>query len=281
MLPAPEVRNGIRFVETPDPGTGRQFLLVHGLGGSLENWAYVQRGLMPHGRTIAIDMPGFGDGPALKTFDLDVIADRIGQFCVDADLKQAVMVSHSIGTPINAAVSVRHRELFSRLVIVSGALSRADDMVHRPSRALIHPFLGISVAMQFLLGGSRPAPALQRLAARSGLLKWLTLWPFVASPSKFPADVMLETLKYSGSPTVYKIFSARKRFDYDASLREVTLPVDLIWGDSDKLITKKDVERLRKLVNLQRVLQLKDTGHWAPMERPVEVTQFILDTPQE
>jgi pimeloyl-ACP methyl ester carboxylesterase len=281
MLPAPEVRNGIRYVETPDPGTGRQFLLVHGLGGSLENWAYVQRGLMPHGRTIALDIPGFGDGPALKTFDLDEIADRIGQFCVEADLKQAVMVSHSIGTPINAEVSVRHRELFSRLVIVSGALSRADDMVHQPARALIHPFLGTSVAMQFLLGGSRPAPFLQRMTARSSLLKGLTLWPFVASPSKFPADVMLETLKYSGSPTVYKLFSARKHFDYDTSLRQVTLPVDLIWGERDKLMTRKDVERLRKLVNLQRVLQLKDTGHWPPMERPAEVTQFILDTPRE
>ena len=46
----------------PDETT---FVLVHGLGGSHVNWAQVAPGLAGLGRTLALDLPGFGSSPRL------------------------------------------------------------------------------------------------------------------------------------------------------------------------------------------------------------------------
>lgn len=50
------------YVEWPGP-TGRTFVLVHGLGGSLLSWLPVGPSLAAHGRVVALDLAGFGRTP--------------------------------------------------------------------------------------------------------------------------------------------------------------------------------------------------------------------------
>jgi pimeloyl-ACP methyl ester carboxylesterase len=90
---------------------------------------------------------------------------------------------------------------------------------------------------------------------------------------------MLECLAKSGSPSVYKILFA-KGYDFDDIISEVTHPVDLLWGEKDKLVSHKDVARLRTLVNLERVHMLPGIGHWPTMESPDAVVDFIAATPR-
>jgi pimeloyl-ACP methyl ester carboxylesterase len=52
----------IHYVEWPGPDE-RTIVLVHGLGGSLLSWLAVGPGLARHGRTLALDLPGFGRTP--------------------------------------------------------------------------------------------------------------------------------------------------------------------------------------------------------------------------
>jgi pimeloyl-ACP methyl ester carboxylesterase len=50
------------YVEWDGPDE-RTFVLVHGLGGSLLSWLAVGPGLARHGRTLALDLAGFGRTP--------------------------------------------------------------------------------------------------------------------------------------------------------------------------------------------------------------------------
>ena len=63
----------VHYREWPGPAEGQTFVCVHGLGGSLVNWALVAPGLARHGRVLALDLAGFGltDPDGLGTDDCE------------------------------------------------------------------------------------------------------------------------------------------------------------------------------------------------------------------
>lgn len=69
----------VHYVEWDGPGE-RTFVLVHGLGGSHLSWLAVAPGLAPHGRVLALDLPGFGrtprDGRRSRMTDLQRVLSR-------------------------------------------------------------------------------------------------------------------------------------------------------------------------------------------------------------
>src|SRR5439155_26415196 len=58
-----DVHGPVHFREWNGPPGGPVFVLVHGLGGSLLNWALVAPGLARRGRVLALDLAGFGLTP--------------------------------------------------------------------------------------------------------------------------------------------------------------------------------------------------------------------------
>src|SRR2546426_905437 len=59
-----DVSGSVHYREWQGPADGPTFVCVHGLGGSLTNWALVAPGLAEHGRVLALDLAGFGRTPA-------------------------------------------------------------------------------------------------------------------------------------------------------------------------------------------------------------------------
>jgi pimeloyl-ACP methyl ester carboxylesterase len=55
-----EVGGPVHYREWPGPADGPTFVCVHGLGGSMVNWALVAPGLARRGRVLALDLAGFG-----------------------------------------------------------------------------------------------------------------------------------------------------------------------------------------------------------------------------
>src|SRR4051794_41430506 len=50
----------VHYVDFGGNPDGPTFVLVHGLGGSHQNWDLLAPLLTPHGRVLALDLPGFG-----------------------------------------------------------------------------------------------------------------------------------------------------------------------------------------------------------------------------
>ena len=58
-----DLRGPVHYLEWAGPADAPAFVCLHGLGGSLLNWALVAPGLAERGRTIALDLSGFGLTP--------------------------------------------------------------------------------------------------------------------------------------------------------------------------------------------------------------------------
>src|SRR6266478_10064295 len=110
-------------------GKGREALvLIHGWTCNLDNWREVIPDLSKRSRVIAIDLPGHGqsDKPQLA-YTMDLFARAVDAVMQDAGVKRAVLVGHSMGTPVARQFYRKYPQKTLAIVIVDGALRPFAD----------------------------------------------------------------------------------------------------------------------------------------------------------
>ncbi len=118
-------------------GKGAEALVfVHGWTCDLNFWRMQVPAFAKEMRVIAVDLPGHGrsDKPQVA-YTMDLFARSIEAMMRDAGVKRAVLVGHSMGTPIARQFYRKYPERTLALVVVDGAL--------RPfaPRAAMEPFI--------------------------------------------------------------------------------------------------------------------------------------------
>ena len=98
-------------------------VLVHGWTCNLTNWRDQIPELSKRARVIALDLPGHGlsDKPD-TTYSMDFFADAIDAVMKDAGVQHAVLVGHSMGTPVARQFYRKYPQKTLALVIVDGGL---------------------------------------------------------------------------------------------------------------------------------------------------------------
>ena len=105
-------------------GKGKNaIVLVHGWAGNLGLWRDQIAEFSKLGRVIAVDLPGHGmsDKPEVK-YDMDLFATAIDAVMKDAGVERAVLVGHSMGTPVVRQFYRKYPQKTLALVIVDGGL---------------------------------------------------------------------------------------------------------------------------------------------------------------
>ena len=113
--------NKIHYVSE---GKGKDaIVLVHGWSCNLTNWHGQIPELSKRARVLALDLPGHGmsDKPD-TTYSMDLFADAIDAVMKDADVEHAVLIGHSMGTPVVRQFYRKYPQKTLALVIVDGAL---------------------------------------------------------------------------------------------------------------------------------------------------------------
>jgi magnesium chelatase accessory protein len=118
-----------RFVEAgrvrwhvQEEGDGPTILLLHGTGASTHSWRSLWPLLVPHGRLIAIDLPGhaFTSRPADLT--LNGMSAAVGTLVETLGLSPDVVVGHSAGAAVAVRMALDGRIAPRLLVGIGGAL---------------------------------------------------------------------------------------------------------------------------------------------------------------
>jgi pimeloyl-ACP methyl ester carboxylesterase len=274
-----EVRDGVHVAElVPDGAWDRTFLLLHGLGGTLRFWTGVAPALGAVGRTLAIDVPGFGrsalpgDGVTL-----DGVADAIIGFCRRAGARNCTVVAHSLSGLVALRVAARDPGVCGRLVLVDATPVTGIAMLRHPARALRAPALAGTLAAQFLAGLVPLRPWSAGVIARSAVLRQLALGLFVARPRRLDPVLTEEALSYTGGArTVLRALRQSRGIDLPALLGAARVPVDLVRGERDTMNTAADFAVVRRHADVRRELTIRDCRHWPLIEEPQALIDFIL-----
>lgn len=110
-------------------GKGSEALvLIHGWTCNLDYWRDQVPDFAKRNRVIAIDLPGHGqsDKPEV-TYSMELFARAVDAVMRDAGVKRAVLVGHSMGTPIARQFYRKYPQKTLAIVIVDGALRPFGD----------------------------------------------------------------------------------------------------------------------------------------------------------
>jgi pimeloyl-ACP methyl ester carboxylesterase len=105
-------------------GKGKDALvLIHGWTCNLDSWRDQIPDFAKRNRVIALDLPGHGqsDKPEIP-YTMDLFANAIDAVLRDAKVERAVLVGHSMGTPVARQFYRKYPQKTLAIVIVDGGL---------------------------------------------------------------------------------------------------------------------------------------------------------------
>jgi pimeloyl-ACP methyl ester carboxylesterase len=151
-----------------DRGTGPVVVLVHGLGGNLQNFYRVVDKLSATCRVVAVDRPGSGHSRMLSGSHpgLRSQAAIVARFLDKLGLHRPVLVGHSLGGALSLALALDHPDRVRALVLIS-TLSEVERV---------------------------PPAAFESLAIRSPALRRLIAWTLMAPIGKLAHQATLRAV---------------------------------------------------------------------------------------
>jgi len=147
-------------------------LLIHGWTMNLDSWRDQVSDFAKRNRVIVIELPGHGqsDKPQV-TYSMDLFARAVEAVMRDAKVKRAVLVGHSMGTPVARQFYRKYPDKTLAIVIVDGPLRPFGDkaLVDRLIAGFRGPNYQQVVSQMFaaISGPNLSADAKERIKASS------------------------------------------------------------------------------------------------------------------
>lgn len=123
-------------------GTGKDALVfVHGWTCNLNFWKANIPAFVKETRVIAIDLPGHGESDKPQTtYSMDLFARAVDAVLQDAQVDRAVLLGHSMGTPVIRQFYRKYPQKTQGLVLVDGSLR--PFLPREAMEKFIEPFRG-------------------------------------------------------------------------------------------------------------------------------------------
>ncbi|HEY1628031.1 MAG TPA: alpha/beta hydrolase [Streptosporangiaceae bacterium] len=209
-----------------DHGDGPPIVLLSSQGLSSSMWQHLMVRLADRGfRCVALDRRGHGrsDDPG-KGYDFDRFADDIGELLIQLDLRDVMLVGHSVGGAEAARYLTRHAaDRVSRLVLASTTLPFLARTADNPD--------GVPLAVM-----------------QSVWDAWHSDWPRWVGENRPPfigaglpgcalspemIQLGMNDMLQTSLPALLQTSRAAVTTDFRAELPEIGVPTLLIHGDSD------------------------------------------------
>jgi pimeloyl-ACP methyl ester carboxylesterase len=241
-----------------DRGTGPAVVLLHGnaVTGDDYNTSGVAERLLGTCRVIIFDRPGFGysDRPRWRPWAAFEQAELLHKALVQIGIQRPVVVGHSWGTMVALAMAIRHPGSTAGLVLLSGyyfPTFRLDAAMVAPGatpvlgdilRYTVSPVFGWLTMPLTKRAMFAPAPVAARFRAEYSNAMALR-------PSQIRATCV------DGAWMVPSAMSLAPHYG------ELSLPVTIMAGDGDKIVSHRLAERLHAAVSGSTLQIVRGAGH--------------------
>jgi pimeloyl-ACP methyl ester carboxylesterase len=260
-----------RLLTYTEVGSGPVLLLIHGMGGSYENWKEVIDPLARHYTVIAPDLPGHGrSAPGAGDYSIGSLATSLRDLLIALGHERATLVGHSLGGGIAMQLAYQFPELADRLVLVSsGGLGPEVTVVLRAA-ALPGSDLVIAASAQL---GSRVGAALGRGLAAVGLRPTID----VAEVARGYASLADGERRAAFLATLRSVVSARgQRVQAtDRLYLAASVPVLIVWGARDPIIPVRHGRRAHEAIAGSRLEIFDGVGHVPQLETPARFVAVL------
>lgn len=255
-----------------DRGEGSPIVLVHGNAVSGDDWdtSGVAGVLSRTHRVVIFDRPGFGysERPRGRLWTPARQAELLHGAWRQLGIERPVLVGHSLGTIVALALAERHPADVGGLVLLSGYYfpTPRPDVLLALAGAL--PLLGDILRYTI-------SPLLGWLAMP--LLKWAMFSP-ARVPARFEAEYspamalrpsQIRAASVDGALMIPSAAALRGRY------QNVIPPVVILAGDGDKIVFKRNSERLHNSIPGSVLEIVGGSGHMIHHLAPRQVAEAV------
>lgn len=274
----------VHYVDFGGPEDGPLLLLVHGLGGSVLNWAAIAPTLAETCRVMAIDLVGFGrTQPLGRSPHIATNLDLLTRFIDLVIGHPVILVGNSMGGLLAMLLADSRPDLVSGLVLVDpavpvGPTARPDPLVTLMFGAYAVP----AVARVFM---TRRRTFLSAEAQAMAVLRLCCV-----DTSRVPEQVLKHHLELAREREDYPdvdaelivagrslvLVLARRRWLY-ALMDRITVPVLLLHGSKDRLVPIAAARSVARRNPTWRFEVAENVGHVPQLEVPDWTIDQIRD----
>lgn len=242
-------------------GQGSPIVIMHGLFGASDNWLSQGKVLAEDHKVYLLDLRNHGQSPHDNAHNYKVMAEDLEEFLTDQQIKNPVIIGHSMGGKTAMTFAAMHPELFDKLIVVDIAPKtygvhhdtildglNAIDLTTLTSRnqaeeqlALFVPDLG---TRQFLL---------KNLARnKDGGFEWKLNLAIISAN--------IETIGQGMEKGLTK-----------------PKPVLFIRGRNSNYIKDSDFDKIKSLFPGAQIETVENAGHWVHAEQPQELLRLVKE----
>jgi len=251
-----------------DAGTGAPVILIHGDGGSVQDWtkSIFDRVAQDY-RSIAVDRPGFGYSERPEGAGSPFVQARlIRQAAKSLGVQKPILVGHSRGGNVALAYALAYPDHVGAVVTLSAAPYGGEIAVHNRllSLPLVGPMLAHTVYVPFGRG-----------AVRAGLDAAF------APESEVPSGYMeayaayelrpRQLLAHANDQVRGRAAAERMALQYG----ELRVPLIVVHGTADRNVPVEQARRLSKAVPQSELIDIPGAGHEIMFMHPDVVMDAI------
>lgn len=256
-----------RLVQAGPVQANEVVVFLHGNPGSAEDWIDLVTEIGGLRRTVAFDLPDFGQSVAPPDFGHTVAeyADFLDQAFEVLGIERVHLVMHDFGGPIGLAWAIRNLGRVAGVTLIDTGILTGYRW-HRIARVWQTPGLGeiaqaVTARALFRRGITRPEPR--------GL------------PRDF-VDRMYDNFDRRTRRAVLNLYRDARQIGDTAgraipTFAEADLPALVIWGAHDSYLPPVFAERQREPFPSAEIHVLPDSGHWPFVDDPPAVTRLLAD----
>ena len=247
-----------------DVKSDTSIVLVHGFGGSKDNWSKMLAEWNDRYHVIALDLPGNGESVSETSLSYTTThqAGMLDSFLKAKGVTHLHLVGHSMGGAISLRYLQRHSKDVRSLTLID-----AMGMVQTKSE-------GVK-----LVEVSDKNPLYD--VCTEERLETLLNYSMYKRPSFF--DIFKRTLleEKCHRKEIEKVMyeDLYKDVDLSSVAKRVHIPTLILWGEKDKITHVDNATLFHKTIKGSKLVILKDVGHVPLLEDPVrtadEVGSFI------
>jgi pimeloyl-ACP methyl ester carboxylesterase len=241
-------------------------VFVHGNPGSAEDWQALMQATAPHGRVIAMDMPGFGkaDKPAEYPYSVEGGTAFLTEALKQLGVLRAHLVLHDFGGPWGLMWAAMNPLACASLTLINTGVLKGYRW-HYMARIWRTPVLG----------------ELQQLITTRSGFKWAIS---AGCPRGLPLDFinrMYDDMDWGTKRAILKLYRATSDKDDRANvlgkmLAPLNTPTLVVWGAADPYLPARYAEQQKETFANAQVVLLPQSGHFPFADDPSGVADAVV-----
>ena len=237
-------------------GAGPLLVLLHGAGDQAGTWNKVAPALKRHFQLVIPDLAGHGESdPPAGVLSLGTLLTALEQLLEAIPWRDAplMLAGNSLGAwmamLLTQKYAQKHSHRVTRVILIDGG-----------------PIKGVSEI------GIMPKDREEARRALDAVLD--------PSTPRRPNFVLDDLVRVSNTGPISRLLAAGEedmsKYLLDDKLTSFQLPVDLIWGASDRLVPLDYAKKLQSQLPHSTLTVIERCGHGPQLERPHELTRVLL-----